>query len=105
MAILALKGPITQRTKEEKEPRKAIIVENSGTRIDTPTESNSNIVLSITRGIGCLLVRSEVSRTPADLSLGEAGRPFSWSQTRERGLSSPNQISSVKLSYIFKAPN
>lgn len=38
-AIFADTGPITHNRKAEKEPRKAIIELNSGTRIDTPTDS------------------------------------------------------------------
>lgn len=79
MAILALKGPMTQSIKAEKDPRKAIIAENSGMRIETPIERITRNILSMTSTTGCLLVWGDVSRAVADRSSGERGQPFAWS--------------------------
>src|ERR1700722_7172812 len=47
-AIFAEMGPMTQMTKAEKDPRKAIEELNSGTSIDIPTDRSVNRTLSTT---------------------------------------------------------
>jgi hypothetical protein len=73
IAIFAQIGPITHNTKAENDPRKAIIVENSGMIIETATTSKARQVRSKTRRMGLVVVCGEVAKTVADLLVGDGG--------------------------------
>jgi hypothetical protein len=98
MASLAQTGPITHSTNAENEPRNAMTVENSGTRIDTPTARKANTTRSMTSNQGWGVVRAEVESVAAVFEMGEAGRDGDGGLA---GLSIPSQISTVRLSYVI----
>lgn len=94
MALFADIGPMTHSMKAEKDPRKAITMLNSGTRMETPTDRNANIMrsttvrirLSVRCGTSWGLIRVESVSGLAERSSGEAGGGL---------VSSPSMISSV----------
>lgn len=95
MATFAHIGPMTHKTNAEKDPRKAITVENSGTRIETLTAMRVKAIRSMMSIKGRFVVCGDVARAAADLAVGDTGRDREGEAT---GLSIPSHISSVRLS-------
>lgn len=95
MPIFAQTGPMTHSTNAEKDPRKAITVENSGMRIETPTAIRAKATRSMISMTGWLVVRSDVANAVADLVVGDTGRD---EEEGLAGLSIPNHNSIVRLS-------
>ena len=95
IATLAQTGPITHRTNAEKEPRNAMTVENSGTRIDAQTARRASTTRSRINNQGRGFVHAEVESAAIDLEMGEVGLDGEAGFTR---LSMPSQISTVRLS-------
>jgi hypothetical protein len=92
IATFAHTGQTTHRRKPEKDPRKAITVENWGMRMETLTAIRAKATRSTMSIRGRVVVRGDVASTAV---VGDTGRDGEGGLA---GFSMPSHISRVKLS-------